>query len=70
MFLVLEGFYFQRTSDQDFLRDLDVWMEAGLERNPSAYFAVDLFVASTMTFRSALSNAIPGEDAQKKNWEP
>lgn len=52
---MLEGFYFQRTLDQDFLRDLDVWMETGLEQNSSAYFVVDLFVASTMTFHNALS---------------
>lgn len=52
---MLEGFYFQRTLDQDFLRDLGVCMEAGLEQNSSAYFVVDLFVASTMTFCSALS---------------
>lgn len=52
---MLKGFYFQRSLDQDFLRDLDVWMEAGLEQNPSAYFVVDLFVVSTVTFHSALS---------------
>lgn len=36
------------------LRDLDVWTEAEMEQN-LCYFAVDLFVVSTVTFCSALS---------------
>lgn len=38
--------FFQRTLDLDFLRDLYVGIEGGLEQNPSAYFVVDLLVGA------------------------